>query len=172
MLSLTSKLQMIVTKQLGSLPAYAHTHIHVHVYTYTHIPDIPSLVNLLFPISCFHRNPHLMRLQCSDSAVVPSFVVLTSCTQCSGRLPGCILIESTYTGLQCLLHRCSPHSPPCCFTAQPCGFDLRTRDSPITLETLLSCISKLTKCERPCESRNLPCLPLVLAFVSTLQVRD
>ena len=148
---------------------HTHTHTHVHIYTSKHIPDIPSLVHLLFSISCFHRNPYLLHLHCSDSAVFLSFAVLTSCTQCiSGRLPGCLLIESTYTGLQCLPHRCSLHSPPCCMG----GFALYTRDSPITLETLLSCISKLTKCERTCESRNLPCLPLVLTFVSTLQVRD
>lgn len=121
-------------------------------------------MHLLFSISCFHRNPGLLYLQCSNPAVVPFFAVLTSCTPCvSGRLPGCILIESTYRGLQCLLH--SLHSPPCCMG----GFALciNTRDSLVTLETLLSCVSKLTTCERTHESHNLPCLPLVLAFMST-----
>lgn len=141
---------------------HTHTHTrHIQLWAFIVSAGIYCLSCGHLSISCFHRNSCLLHLQCSDSAVVPSFAVLTSCTQCiSGRLSSFILIESTYTGLQCLL--------PCCMG----GFVLYAGDGLITLETLLSCIPKLTKCEQTYESHKFPYHPSVLAFVSTLQVRD
>jgi len=86
-----------------------HVHIYTCIYTYQ---TYGVLCIYCFPSHAFTDGPYFLHLQCSGSAVVPSFAVLTSCRRyISGRLPGYVPVKSTYTGLQCLLHRLQSSQP-------------------------------------------------------------